>query len=108
MDRRGGAINPEHAEHVARLIRSDRLALTHADTLQRLYLCRVNEKHLERQLAKEREENARLRKTTTPVFKDHKLLCGHCGWELERIPYTKRPRFPYCPKCGVKQREQAK
>lgn len=50
-----------HAERVAEGIKSDRLRMSHAQTLQKLYLSRTNEMHLERQLESERKACEALR-----------------------------------------------
>lgn len=50
-----------HAERVAEGIKSDRLRMSHAQTLQKLYLSRTNERHLERQLDSERKACEALR-----------------------------------------------
>lgn len=44
-----------HAERVAEVIKSDKLRMSHAQTLQKLYLSRTNERHLESQLDAERK-----------------------------------------------------
>ena len=59
-----------HAERVAEGIKSDRLRMTHAQTLQKLYLSRTNEMHLERQLDSERKACEALRAEAKELRKE--------------------------------------
>lgn len=112
-------IRPEHATVVADGIRGDNLRMSHAVTLQKLYLSRTNERHLERQLTTERQENDRLRarvaelregmkadgrRVSRPTEAGGRLTCSSCGQPVDAVPETMRPRYQFCRWCGVRIR----
>lgn len=110
--------NDAHAAAVARAVMADPHAYTHASTLQRLYLCHVNEQRLEKQLSRERAEVDRLSEQVNqltaalrnrprvkpPRQRGRVLVCACCGQEVEAVSHTSAPKYKFCRWCGTKIR----
>lgn len=107
-----------HIETVAAAIKKDPLAMTHAQTLQALYLCRANERCLERQLAVERKESERARAERADMMRRLKgpnsihppkevggqLFCTICSQPVDMVPTLHCPKYQFCRWCGSKLR----
>lgn len=108
-----------HVAAVAEVVRGDPVRMGHAQTLQRLFLARTNEKYLEQQLKKEREDADRLKADIARLERELKsssarlrspkedgdaLRCRVCWEEVEKVPGTMRPRYKFCRWCGARLR----
>lgn len=112
-----------HSERVAGVVLADRLRLSHARTLQKLYLCRTNEKHLERQLETERRHSERLQARCNEMQKDVKrfrrrisppvetprggLACSLCSMPVEAVALSEplQAKYQFCRWCGARLRK---